>query len=271
MTCLTRISKKVALRKAMGNENNNNAQHLHDKSIALMRFLSRVSESLGVGDHVYVVGGAVRNFVINRPINDIDIVIDSVALGGGRDSAWFANALQRAILPAQTSYVTNQYGVAILTVQGPWVLDGFDMSGEVIEIANARKESYGGAGGKGYKPSEVEPATIEEDVARREFSFNTMLWRLSELASGPDKAQIIDLTGCGLDDLRRGLMRCPSDPDKTFSDDPTRMLRLVRFAVKYGFQPTPDVIDAVRRNASKLVNVPQNAVAQLLIKILEGR
>lgn len=230
---------------------------------ALMRFLSRQTAKLGVADHVYVVGGAVRNFVIDKPIKDIDVVIDSVR--AGMDSDTLARHLQR-VIPARTSLATNQYGVAILSVKGDWELDGEDLSGEVIEIANARTESYGGAAGKGYKPSEVEPATIEDDMARREFSFNTLLWQMSQLAQGPDKAEIIDLTGCGLDDLKSGLMRCPSDPDKTFKDDPTRMLRAVKFLVKYGFQITPEVERAIQRNAQAIRNAPSEAIASILIR-----
>lgn len=238
----------------------------HQKSIELMRFMSEVTKELGAGDHVYVVGGAVRNFVIDRPIKDIDVVIDSLAIdpNGTKDSEWLAKKLAEAI-PAQTSLTTNQYGVAILTVNESWMLGGEDLQGEVIEIANAREESYGGEGGKGYKPSEVDMAPIERDIYRREFSFNTLMWQLSQLADGPDKAEIIDLTGCGLDDLQEGVMRCPSDPDKTFSDDPTRMLRAVKFLVKYGFTIDPLVAAAIRRNASKIKKAPQNAISSILI------
>lgn len=230
--------------------------------IALMKFLSRLAKRLGVEDHVYVVGGAVRNFVLQHPIKDIDVVVDSVALKG-KDSEWFATQLGQAI-PTNVNLTTNQYGVAILTVKGSWVLDGQEMQGEVIEIANARKESYGG-GGKGYKPDEVVPATIEEDVLRREFSFNTLLWRLRDLTHGPDKAEILDLTGCGLRDLQEGNIRCPRDPDIVFSDDPTRMLRLIRFVNRYGFKVPPDVAASVRRNAGKMKHTPWEAIAKLFV------
>lgn len=242
------------------------ADEAHTKSIALMRFLSQVAGNLGVGDHVYVVGGAVRNFVIDRPIKDIDVVIDALAIdeSGTQDSAWFAKKLADAI-PVITSLQTNQYGVAILTINESWVVEGSELQGEVIEIANARAESYGGEGGKGYKPHMVELAPIEKDIERREFSFNTLMWQLSQLAQGPDKAEIIDLTGCGLDDLQEGVMRCPSDPDKTFSDDPTRMLRAVKFMVKYGFRIDPMVADAIRRNAQQMKKAPQNAISSILV------
>jgi tRNA nucleotidyltransferase/poly(A) polymerase len=231
-----------------------------------MKFLADVARSVGAAAHIYVVGGAVRNFVINQPIKDVDVMIDAVALKG-RDSAWFARRLERRI-PTRVHIVTNQYGVTILTVKGPWMLDGYNMAGEVIEIANARKESYGGVAGKGYKPAQVRFATVEEDTYRREFTFNTLMWRLYDLADGPDRAEIVDITGCGMADLQQGMIRCPSDPDKTFSDDPTRMLRAVKFSVKYGFSVDPVVRESILRNAHKIHNVPQNAVAKLLVDTL---
>jgi tRNA nucleotidyltransferase/poly(A) polymerase len=235
----------------------------HDRQVALMKFLSRFADRQRVGKHVYVVGGAVRDFVLNTPIKDIDMMIDSVALKG-KDAAWFARKLQAAI-PVKTNLVTNKYGVAILTVVGDWKLDGHSMKGEDIEIATARKESYGGAAGKGYKPHMVAPATAKDDVARREFTFNTLMWRLSQLARGPERAEIVDITGCGLKDLKAGVMKCPSNPDKTFSDDPSRMLRAVKFMVRYNFKIHPEVAAAIKRNASKLRAAPPDAIAKILI------
>jgi tRNA nucleotidyltransferase/poly(A) polymerase len=239
----------------------------HRKSVALMRFLSDVAKRAGVAQHVYVVGGAVRNFLLNQPIKDIDVVIDSVALGGRKDSEWFANMVSKAI-PAATNLVTNQYGVAILTVSGSWDLEGEEMRGEVIEIANARKESYDGGGGKGkgYKPTDVQPATITEDVYRREFTVNTLLWRLLDLANGPDKAEIVDITGLGKAHLQEKLLVTPLDPSRTFSDDPTRILRLLKFWIKYGLKPSPDVEKAAIRNADNLKTMPWEAVATILTR-----
>lgn len=239
----------------------------HHRNIQLMKWLSKATQSLGVAEHTYVVGGAVRNFVINQPIKDLDVVIDVVA--SGRDSAWLATKLQDRI-PVETNLTTNQYGVAILTIKGPWELGGEDMQGEVIEIASSRKESYGGPGGKGYKPSEVLPATVREDVVRREFTFNTLLWRLLDLTHGPEKAEIIDLTGCGLRDLREGVLRCPQDPDVVFSDDPTRMLRAIKFTGKYGFKIPPDLEASILRNAPKMKRMPWEAIATLLVGNILG-
>jgi len=240
-----------------------NASEVHARSVALMRFLSAVARHAGVADHVYIVGGAVRNFVLGEPIKDIDVAIDSV--GAGHDSEWFARRVATEI-PTSTNLTTNQYGVAILTIKGDWLLEGHPMRGEVMEIANARAESYG-AGGQGYKPTDVRPATIEEDVYRREFTFNTLLWRLSDLADGPDGAPIIDITGRGLRDLEQRRIWTPSPADQTFSDDPTRMLRAVKFALRYGFEIPPEVVESIRRNAGTL---PPGSPATTILSIAKA-
>lgn len=243
-----------------------------DKSTVLMKFLSGVAKRHGVGDHVYVVGGAPRNHLMGLPIKDLDVTIDVVALGPTRDSAWFAAQVAREI-PTSTSLVTNNYGVAILTVKGPWFMGGEDLSGEVIEIANTRKESYGAGDGplkgKGYKPTDVQPATIREDLHRREFSFNTLLWRLSDLTHGPEHAEVLDMLGVGKQHLEDREMHTPGDPDRTFRDDPTRMLRAVRFCVKYGFKMTPEVERSIQRNAHLLAGMPWESVGTLVTSILD--
>jgi len=237
---------------------------------AMMIWLARLASDLRskgkvVGDHTYVVGGAVRDWLLGKDVKDIDIVIDSVALGGF-DSAALAKEISRRV---HASVTTNQYGVSIVTIKGSLPLKDstgkeVDLGGEVLEIANARRESYGGEAGKGYKPHEVEAATIEQDVIRREFTFNTLLWRLSDLKDGAQGAKIIDLTGKGLKDLEAGVMRTPVNPDKTFTDDPTRMLRAIKFGARQGWDLDPETEESIRRNAHALAEVPQNAIATIL-------
>lgn len=237
---------------------------MSERASTLVRFLSGVAKRLGVAEHSYVVGGAVRNHLLDVPVKDLDLVVDSVELGSHRDSAWLARQLQQAI-PARSNLVTNQYGVAILTVSASWVLDGHELKGEVLEIANARRESYGGESGKGYKPHLVEPSTILEDLERRDFTVNTLLWRLADLESGPTGAPVLDLLDVGLQDLADRTLCTPLDPDRTFSDDPTRMLRAIKFSVKHGLSISNGVADSIRRNASKLVGIPWDAVRKILV------
>lgn len=228
-----------------------------------MRFLSTVAGKIGIGDHAYIVGGAVRNWLLGDRIKDLDVAIDVVA--SGVNAEFFARALRKAI-PVGSSFVTNQYGVAILTIFEPWTLFDCDMKGETIEIAGTRKESYGGAEGKGYKPHLVEPATIEEDLLRREFTFNTLLWRLSSLGEGPENAEVLDLLGRGRSDLENRLLRTPRDPDQTFLDDPTRMLRAIKFMARYGFHLDELVRDSIIQNAGALKRMPWDALRKIVVE-----
>ena len=233
------------------------------KTDKLLRFLSQTAKRLGAAEHIHVVGGAVRNHLMGRTPKDIDLVVDSVALGG-KDSAWFAKELEKSI-PVRTNLTTNQYGVAILSVSGPWVIDGISFEGEVFEIANARKESYGDPSGKGYKPHAVEMATIREDLLRRDFTVNTMFWRLADLENGRNAAEVQDLLGNGREHLAARELVCPVDPNKTFTDDPTRMLRAVKFAAKYGFTIQAETFVHIQYHADKLKQMPWDAVRKILV------
>lgn len=238
-----------------------------EASVALMRWLSQATKNMGVAQHVYVVGGAVRNFLLDEPIKDIDMVVDSLAIGRGRDASWVAKEIARRI-PTLTDIVTDALMVSKVFIKGPWDLEGFQMEGEVIEIVNAREEVY--EEGSGHKPVRVDPTTLERDVLRREFTFNTLMWRLLDLAEGPDRAEIIDLTGCGVKDLNNKEMRCPQDPNRTFFEDPTRIIRTVKFAFKYGFKLPPEVRDAARKQAPQLKRIPSKTWSVLQTVVLDN-
>lgn len=239
---------------------------------ALLQFLAETTSRIHltgktkrcVAEHTYIVGGAVRNYLLGITPKDIDIVVDSMGLGF--DAHWLALQLQH-LIPARTNLTHNQYGVAILTIASSWVLDGVDLKGEVLEIATARKESYGGLGGKGYKPHMVSPATIEEDVYRREFTVNTLLWRMGDIARhGVEEAPVLDFTGVGLKDLEDRTLTCPRDPLTTFMDDPTRMLRAVKFMIKYGFDLGFSERLAITGHCTKsLKSMPWDAVRKILV------
>jgi tRNA nucleotidyltransferase/poly(A) polymerase len=244
-----------------------NSELTQEASVALMRWLSQATKSMGVAQHVYVVGGAVRNFLIDQPIKDIDMVVDSLAIGRGRDASWVAKEIARRI-PALTDIVTDALMVSKVFIKGSWVLEGFQMEGEVIEIVNAREEVY--EEGSGHKPIRVDPTTLERDVLRREFTFNTLMWRLLDLAEGPDRAEVIDLTGCGIKDLNNKEMRCPQDPNRTFFEDPTRIIRTIKFAFKYGFSLPPDVKAAARKQAPQLKRIPSKTWSVLQTVVLDN-
>ena len=96
------------------------------------------------------------------------------------------------------------------------------------------------------------------------------MWRLIDLAQGPDKAEIIDLTGCGLRDLTNMVMECPRPADETFREDPTRIIRTIKFAFKYGFKLPKDVAAAAKRQAKGLKRIPSKTETVLKTVVLDN-
>jgi len=252
-----------------------------DKSYALLSFLvdtankagsfvNKEGDSIRVADHIYVVGGAVRNFVIGQPVKDIDLVLDAVALSTRRvkrDAVWFADLIKKSSPgSANISQKSNEYGVEILHIHGEWIVNGVDVGGQDIEIAFARRESYSEGG---WKPDEVEKATIEEDAKRREFTFNTLLWSFSDLADhGPSEDIIKDPLGTGLRDLKNNIIDTPLDPVDTFDDDASRMMRAMKFQFKYGFDIAPRVQEAINNNPENIRKVPVEVLGDLLTQTI---
>jgi len=229
-------------------------------------FLGEDGVGVRISGHVYVVGGAVRNFVIGKPVKDIDIVVDAINLSSDRverDAKWFSKLIiSDAPVDANISQVSNDFGVEILHVNGDWIVGGTNVKGEDIEIAFARKESYALGG---YKPQLVEKATIEQDALRREFTFNTLLWSFESLKEdGPSKEIIIDPLGIGLRDLENNIIDTPLSPEQTFEDDASRILRAMKFKFKYGFEIAPRVQEAIENNPEFIRNVPTENIYKLL-------
>jgi len=248
-----------------------------DKSYALLSFLTSLlerqgsftgpnNESVRISDHVFVVGGAVRNFVIGKPVKDLDIVIDAVRLssdGVSRDAVWLSHLITKAApKDVHITQVSNNFGVEILHINDDWIINGVNVKGEDIEIAFARNESYAQGG---YKPDSVEKTTIEEDALRREFTFNTLMWSFAGLNDkGPSEGIVIDPLGTGLRDLKSNIIDTPLSPEVTFEDDASRIMRAMKFKFKYGFDLAPRVEDAIRENPDFIENVPTEVLYMLL-------
>lgn len=230
---------------------------------ALMKLLSEIARDHGMAEHAYIVGGAPRDFAMDAPIKDIDIVVEP---HGGKNAETLAKALAKRV--GAGSVAADQYGVVHV---GPFpddfIYDGVNLRGQKVEIVTSRKEKYEKGGS--YKPSEVEPGTIMEDLLRRDFTFNLLVWRLLDVANGPDKAAILDLTGMGMKGLKEKIVTTPLDPAETFDDDPSRMLRAIRFAIKYGFKLDPKTRAAIKRMAPQIKRMPWEPIGDILMdKIL---
>ena len=237
-----------------------------EQAKALVKLLHEAAKRLGMLQHSYIVGGAPRDFALGFAVKDIDVVVEPK---NGKNAVTLAEEVARML--GGFHVAADDLGVVhIGPVKADVLYDGVNLKGQKIEIVTSRKEKYDRGAAKGSnKPSEVEPGTILEDLLRRDFTFNALVWRLLDVADGADKAPILDLTGMGFRDLQDKIVKTPLDPRETFADDPTRMLRAVRFAVKYGFELDRETRKAIKAMAPQIKRMSYNALDELLFdKIL---
>ncbi|WP_192821608.1 CCA tRNA nucleotidyltransferase [Rufibacter sp. LB8] len=190
----------------------------------------------------YVIGGYVRDLVLNRSSKDIDVV----CLGNGIELA----QLVASKLPNKPKVaVFKNFGTAMLRTSDGWE----------VEFVGARKESYRA---ESRKP-EVEQGTLEDDLNRRDFTINALGLSLNEGSYG----QIIDRFE-GLKDIKRKNIKTPLAPGITFSDDPLRMMRAIRFASQLDFDIDPDTFDAISEHKERIKIVSQERITDELNKII---
>lgn len=211
--------------------------HLLDKDI-----FHKISSAADLLDmECYVVGGYVRDLFLERPSNDIDVV----AVGSG---IRLADALKKMLGRKAKLSVFRNFGTAQVKYNGI-----------EVEFVGARKESYSH---DSRKPV-VENGTLEDDQNRRDFTINALAVCLNKERFG----ELVDPFD-GIYDLEDGLIRTPLDPDVTFSDDPLRMLRCVRFATQLNFYIEEETFDALGRNAARIKIISGERISEELNKIM---
>jgi putative nucleotidyltransferase with HDIG domain len=188
---------------------------------------------------VFVIGGYVRDILLGRPCKDIDLV----TLGSGMD---LATAIGKE-LGVKVSLFKN-FGTAHLRYKD---LD--------IEFVGARKESYQ----RNSRKPIVEEGTLEDDQNRRDFTINALAISLNK----ENKGQLVDPFD-GLTDLKNGIIRTPLDPDITYSDDPLRMMRAIRFSCQLDFTIEEKSLEAIERNKERISIISQERIAEELNKII---
>lgn len=194
-----------------------------------------------LGREAYVVGGYVRDLILNRHSKDIDFV----TVGSGIE---LAQEVARSLGPKTKVNVYRNFGTAQVH-QGQLEL----------EFVGARRESY-------HRESRnpiVEDGTLEDDISRRDFTINAMALCVNEDRFG----ELVDMFD-GMGDIERRTIRTPLDPDVTFSDDPLRMMRAIRFATQLDFTIDDETFDAISRNAQRIEIISKERIATELEKIM---
>ena len=207
----------------------------------VLRRIGEIADSMG--REVYVVGGYVRDIFLQRPVNDIDFV----TVGSGIS---LAKEVSEALGRGDHLTVYANYGTAQIKYRN---LE--------LEFVGARRESY-------HRESRnpiVEDGTLEDDQNRRDFTINAMAICLNSERYG----ELVDPFG-GIADLHKGIIRTPLDPDITFSDDPLRMMRAIRFATQLNFEIYPETFEAIRRNRERISIITRERINDELGKIMRS-
>ena len=204
---------------------------------AIFKLVGSTARELGV--RAFVIGGYVRDCFLGIPNDDIDIVVEGSGIS-------LAEAVA-AKCGAKVSVFRN-FGTAMLKYKGI-----------EVEFVGARRESYD----RNSRKPVVEDGTLEEDQLRRDFTINAMAFSLQE----DDFGALVDPFH-GIKDLANGIIRTPLDPEQTYSDDPLRMLRAIRFATRLGFTIVPESLDAMRRMAGRLKILSRERIVEELDKML---
>jgi poly(A) polymerase len=187
----------------------------------LLRLLKQAASEQGV--RAWIVGGFVRDKLLGRSAINPDVVVEG---GSGLElAARFAK-----LAGAPPPVVFERFGTAQVTLPD-----------RLVEFVTARAESYA----PDSRKPDVRPATLDDDLRRRDFTVNTLVMDLD--------GNVHDPLGTGLADLEARILRTPTEPVKTFTDDPLRMLRAVRFAAQLGFEPASNLVPAMRQMRERLV------------------
>jgi len=205
----------------------------------VFHLIGDVADEMGV--ETYVVGGYVRDLFLQRPSKDIDVVVVGSGIG-------LAEAVAAKMGKGAHVSVFRNFG----TAQVHW-------HGQEVEFVGARKESYSH---DSRKPI-VEDGTLEDDQQRRDFTINAMAICLNRERFG----ELVDPFD-GIWDMQDRLIATPLDPDITFSDDPLRMMRCIRFATQLNFEIEPETFDALHRNRERMQIISQERIIDELQKIM---
>ena len=211
-----------------------------------------------MGLECYVIGGWVRDLFLHRPSTDIDIVVVNRTPFSEMSSreAEGRSGIGIHIAEAVAKRLGKGAHIAVFKTYGTAQVKRGDLE---LEFVGARRESYT----RDSRNPVVEDGTLEEDQNRRDFTINALAICLNKDHYG----ELLDSFD-GIGDLDRGIIRTPLNPDITFSDDPLRMMRAIRFATQLGFNLDGETFDAIKRNKERISIITKERIAEELNKIM---
>jgi poly(A) polymerase len=204
---------------------------------------------------VYIAGGYVRDEFLGIDPKDMDLVVN--APDGGINFANWITKKVGAYKEGSNPVIASKYGTAKFNLRGV-THNGEDLSDLDIEAVMPRKEQYTDPDSRN---PDVQHGTMRDDAERRDFTVNSLMKDLSN-------QEILDLTGHGKEDIKKGVVRTAIQPDQIFSDDPLRMLRAIRFAMKYNWQLPLFMVRAIKKNAPRLEIISKERIKDELNKML---
>lgn len=218
----------------------------------ILLFLQKIIENTEWQGKVYLAGGAVRDEIMGLKPKDLDFVITGDIDAGINFATWLAKLLN-IYKPNSNPVIYPRFGTAKLSLSG----NKHDLANTELEFVAPRKETYT----PGSRKPKVSSGELKDDILRRDLTINSLVKNIST-------NEIIDLTGKGISDIKKGIIRTTSDPTIIYKDDPLRMLRSIRFSVKYGFKIMSETFENIKKNSGLIDTISKERIQDELNKIL---
>ena len=225
------------------------------KDRAALDFLSSLVKKGPFANRVFLAGGAPRDMQLGADPKDLDVLVKGDSNAGIDFATWATKEIGN-YKEGSNPVIYPRFFTAKFTLKGV-THQGIDLDDVDVEAVAPRKEKYT----PGSRKPEVSAGDLADDVNRRDFTVNSLL---HDLTTG----EILDLTGMGKDDIKKGIIRTPLDPDVIFTDDPLRILRAVRFAAKYNWKLPMFMLRSIRKNVASLKNISRERVHDEVNKML---
>lgn len=221
----------------------------------VLNFIQNLIKNTNWENKIFLAGGAVRDEIMGKPAKDLDFVVNGDLNSGIEFSKWLAGKMGNYKVESNP-VIYPRFGTSKLSLTN----NKFNLPNIELEFVAPRKEKYF----DGSRKPDVTGGELIDDVMRRDLTINSLIKNISN-------NQVLDLSGHGIDDIKNGIIRTTSNPDIIFGEDPLRMMRCIRFFVKYGFTLDKTIIPAIKKNAHLINSISSERISDELNKILVSK